>query len=250
MFIICNMADDDTDNKVDGRKLDDRGKRGKGKLGAYWERVNALSPEERAAEIEMVRARAKATWEERKRGKAYDLLTVKWRNFVDMLPGCRWDYNLVMKKCGGLPARAKQSISSYLNEHPVLVRAIEEKRESCCPSSIGSVTDKDLDESERLRRKVMSGLENIADVGESEANRLKAFELLGRTMGLFQDKVEMSHQFAGYDPDGKVLGSAEGSRQRLSKIVESRQLEVGVDSSVPMPGFSEGQTVEVGDEVP
>ena len=194
-------------------------------LRAYWERFRAMSPEEQAVIREQGRTNGGRNWEQKKERGAYYCLRRVWQTYVDILPSCRWDYNLALKKTGGLGKAAYKNFGHYLSEHPILERAIQDLKGKLCPQSLGSVTDADMEESERLHRKIMMGIETIADYGESEATRLKALETLARTQGMFQDKSEIQMQFAGFAPD---VGSAERARERQMKEVVS---VVSIESS-------------------
>jgi hypothetical protein len=136
-------------------------------------------------------------WKRRKAGPAVNLLRFSWRTFLDILPACRWDPNLAMKKVAGLPEAAKKSFASYLNHHPDLQRAIDEKKRECFGVENGVVTPTDIEESERVRQLVMRGLEDKAVHGESEAVQVRALEVLGKAVGLFSDKVEGGSVFFG-----------------------------------------------------
>lgn len=49
------------------------------------------------------------------------------------------------------------------------------------------------------RAYVIAGLQDIAENGETESNRVRALELLGKTVGAFTEQVDVQHSTAGVE---------------------------------------------------
>jgi hypothetical protein len=159
-----------------------------------------------------------------------DNLTTKQKLLVENLPTCDYSIQQSAIQAGYRPSyaeklerriRVKAGINPQLQ---ALQAAIETRIRETVPQP------DDADERERLRKLVMEKLEYIALHGECESNRLKAAELLGKTQGVFLDRSEVSHSFAGYNPDE---GNADRARERMAKAIQSTIL---ADPGIPGGG--------------
>lgn len=144
-----------------------------------------------------------------------DELTWRQRRMIELLPSN--DFNVPKaaaaagygpEYCQELPYRIRRATNGRLK---LMGEAITHKMAESIPPV-------DTDESERIRKKVMKDLEHISNSSLSDAVRVKALELMGKTIGLFIDRSEHN---IGWKPG--EFGDADRARERMRVYVESQR---------------------------
>ncbi len=107
-----------------------------------------------------------------------DGLNHRQRTLVEVLPACNWHIPTAGIKAGYAPAYANTHLADNVKKNQKLCEAIERRRRETAERA--AVTAEE----------VIAGLRRIAyDPKATNADRLRAFELLGKTAALFTDKV-------------------------------------------------------------
>ena len=117
-------------------------------------------------------------------------LTPKQRKFVDLIIKGKHTYkdaycevyDVKMKK-DGTPPKWTETESSKLLANPKIALSIQRAIQKVEQSSVAS--------SVRTREYVLERLMNESKEADSDASRVRALELLGKTIGLFTDTVEV-----------------------------------------------------------